>query len=148
MGPQYPVMTLREKSIAGSAARAKAAALIAAALTLLALLAFNASGVFAAPSAQDSVDFTISPTQLELAASPGSVSAQVITIANRSPDAELTLFLNVEDLRTGIGFTSARQWLSADKIEVTVAPGEEETIRLTMRVPADAPPACAPQYSC
>ena len=142
MAPQYLAMTRWEKSIGGFAAKAKAAALGAAALALLALLAFNASGVMAAPSAQDSVNFTVSPTQLELAASPGSVSAQNITIANHS-DEDLTLFLNVENLRSGSSFASARQWFEPDRTEVTVAPGEEERILLTMRIPEDAPPGGA-----
>ncbi|MBI2872638.1 MAG: hypothetical protein HYY00_05550 [Chloroflexi bacterium] len=108
-------------------------------LLAVAALAALAGNISAAPLAQeDTVSFTVSPSQLEFAASPGGAMKQPITVTNHSADP-LSLFVSVEDLQPGRPDLSAKSWLRIDQSELTLGPNETKTVNVTLLVPRDAP---------
>ena len=113
-------------------------------------LAFILAGVATPAVAQISVE--VSPLRVELTAGPGSTSTQAVTLTNggKEPVRIRARLTDWELSRDGApqfegareaGPFSATNWVRIAPPEQVLDPGKEGTVRFSLAVPADAPPA-------
>ena len=103
--------------------------------------------------AQQQAGVSLSPTLIEKGAEPGEILNEVINITNLSGDektyyfftrdisgvrgAGTPIFADANSERTGYELT---EWITIEQTEVTLVPGEEATIPITITVPDNATP--------
>jgi len=93
---------------------------------------------------------SLSPVQLEIAASPGKSETRVLTIGNDSPDSlrirmEIAAWIpgapGVDIISTEeAAAMTCRDWIQADAAEFAVSGGESRKVILTVSVPENAAP--------
>ncbi|HET8524274.1 MAG TPA: hypothetical protein VFL82_13650 [Thermomicrobiales bacterium] len=100
----------------------------------LALLLSLATLALGAVPTRAAVSLTVSPALIELDAKPGGKGAQAVTITNGG-DAPLDLAVAVEPYRSATGDQSATGWLTVEPAALTVEPGQQGSVTVTITVP-------------
>lgn len=80
------------------------------------------------------VSLTVSPALIELDAKPGGKGSQAVTITNGG-DAPLDLTVAVEPYRSATGDRSAIDWLTVKPATLTIEPGQQGSVTVTITVP-------------
>jgi len=119
--------------------------------TVGALIVAFALGPGAAPPAAAQSSVEVTPLRLELKAAPGGTTTQAITVSNTGKDA-VRVRATISDWHLSRDGSpqfvtaadpkySASGWTRVAPPEIVVDAGKDTTVRFTLAVPADAPPA-------
>ncbi|MGH2558819.1 MAG: hypothetical protein ACRDJH_07125, partial [Thermomicrobiales bacterium] len=84
------------------------------------------------------VSLRISPVLVDLSATPGATGSQEITVVNEG-DVPVDLVVGVETYQSATGDWSAQDWLTVDRPQIALAPGEDAVVTVTIQVPDDVP---------
>jgi P pilus assembly chaperone PapD len=104
-----------------------------------------------APAAFAQTSVEVSPLRVELKAAPGGTTTQAVTVNNSGQEA-IRVRATISDWHLSRDGSpqfveatdpkySASSWLRVAPPEVVIDAGKEATVRFTLTVPADAPPA-------